>query len=328
MSSGEAGRDDVLTVGVDIGGTKVLGGVVDGSGAVLARAGAATPSTDVGAIVDAIAGVVAELRAAYDVGALGIGAAGWVGSGGENVLFAPNLAWRDEPLREVIAARTGLPTMLENDGNAAAWAEHRFGAGRGADDVVMLTIGTGIGCGLVLGGRLHRGGFGVAAEPGHVRVVPDGRRCGCGNRGCWEQYASGRALVREAQDLARESPATAGRLLELAGGDVDGIDGPTVTAAAAEGDSAARDCFRVVGRWLGQGLADLAAILDPAVFVIGGGVGEAGELLLAPARDAYHATLPGRGHRPWARVVSAELGSEAGLVGSAGLARGVLAPPA
>jgi glucokinase len=311
----------VLTLGVDVGGTKLLAGVVDEHGAVLARAGAATPKTDVDAIADGIAALVHELRAQHDVAALGIGAAGWMTPDGALVRFAPHLAWRDEPLRDVVAERTGLPVTVDNDGNTTAWAEHRFGAGRGVDDLVAVTVGTGIGCGLVLGGRIHRGAAGVAAEPGHMRVVPDGRRCPCGNRGCWERYASGSALETEARELARTSPAAAGALLDLVAGDVDAIDGRIIAQAAERGDAAALDCFRVVGGWLGQGLADIAALLDPARFVIGGGVGAAGELLLAPAREAFRTALTGRGHRPWPEIVPAALGTDAGLVGAAHLAR-------
>ena len=314
----------MLTLGVDVGGTKLLAGVVDESGAVLARAGAATPKTDVDAIADGIAGLVDELRGEHDVAALGIGAAGWMTVDGETVRFAPHLAGRDEPLRGVVAKRTGLPVTVDNDGNATAWAEHRFGAGQGVDDLVAVTVGTGIGCGLVIAGRVYRGAAGVAAEPGHMRVVPDGRRCPCGNRGCWEQYASGSALETEARELARTSPAAAGALLDLVDGDVDAIDGRVITQAAESGDSAALDCFRVVGGWLGQGLADIAALLDPARFVIGGGVGDAGDLLLDPARESFRAALTGRGHRPWAEIVPAALGTDAGLVGAADLSRSAL----
>ncbi len=211
--------------------------------------------------------------------------------------------------------------MVENDANAMAWGEARYGAGRGEDHLVCVTVGTGIGGGLVLGGEVYRGRFGIGAEFGHMRVVPDGRRCGCGNRGCWEQYASGRALVSEARELAAVAPALAGRLLELAGGRVGGINGPQVTQAAREGDPAALECFNAVGSWLGQGLADLAASLDPGRFVIGGGVSAAGDLLLDPARAAYGTALTGRGHRPVAEIRVAELGPEAGLVGAADLAR-------
>jgi glucokinase len=173
----------------------------------------------------------------------------------------------------------------------------------------------------VFDGRLYRGRYGMAGEPGHVRVVPDGRLCGCGNRGCWEQYASGNALVAEARDIARRSPSAAIRLLQLAGGRPEGIGGQEVTLAAREGDPAALRCFGIVGSWLGQGLADLAAILDPACFVIGGGVSEAGDLLLAPARAAYEKGLTGVRYRPRADIRPAALGPDAGIVGAADLAR-------
>jgi glucokinase len=310
-----------LTIGVDIGGTKVAAGVVDEDGAVLAHVRRGTPSTDAQATEDVIAGLVGELRRDHEVEAVGIGAAGFVDAARATVLFAPNLAWRDEPLRAELQERTGLPTVVENDANAAAWAEHRFGAGRGHDHVVMLTLGTGVGGGLVLGGRLYRGRFGLGGELGHMVVVPDGHRCGCGNRGCWEQYASGRALVREARELAATSPARAGRLLELGEGSPEGVTGPEVTQAALEGDEAALECFAIVGTWLGQGIADLVAVLDPGAVVVGGGVSAAGEILLGPARERFERTLSGRGHRPAAEVLLAEMAGEAGLVGAADLAR-------
>ncbi|CAN5596563.1 ROK family glucokinase [soil metagenome] len=310
-----------LTIGVDVGGTKAAGGVVDEAGTVLAAVRRPTPSQDPQATEDVIATVVEELRENYDVEAVGLGAAGFVDESRSTVLFAPNLAWREEPLRADVERRVGLPVVVENDANAAAWAEYRFGAGRGHRHVVLVTLGTGIGGGIVVDGALYRGRFGIGGEFGHVNAVRDGRRCGCGNRGCWEQYASGRALVREAQELARESPLVAGRMLELAGGSADAIDGPVVTRAAAEGDPSALECFRLVGDWLGRGLADLAAVLDPSCFVLGGGVSEAGDLLLQPAARAFTASLTGRGHRPVAEVKLAELGAAAGLVGAADLAR-------
>jgi glucokinase len=187
--------------------------------------------------------------------------------------------------------------------------------------VIVLTVGTGIGGGIVLGGQLLRGRFGVAAEIGHLNIVPDGRRCGCGLEGCWEQYASGRALVQEGQERASASPAMAKELLALADGEPENITGPMVTAAAHAGDVAALGCFDELGKWLGRGMAQLAAILDPGVFVIGGGVSSAGELLREPALQAYRKQLTGRGHRPTAEIRMAKLGWEAGMVGAADLAR-------
>jgi len=317
-----------LAIGVDVGGTKVLAGVVDTEGTVLALARRPTPSTGAADVEAAVASCVAELRAAYpSVVAVGLGAAGFVDASRSVLVFAPNLAWRQEPLREALTARVGLPVVVENDGNAAAWAEHRFGAGRGVADMCLITVGTGIGCGLVLGGALYRGGSGIAGEPGHLRLVPDGRRCGCGNRGCWEQYCSGRALAREAQEIADTAPWTARELLARAGGHWQDITGAVVSAAAVAGDAIARECFDRVGRWLGQGLADVAAVIDPSLFVVGGGVAEAGALLLDPARARFAESLTGRGWRRAAPVVPAALGPEAGLVGAADLARATGAPP-
>jgi glucokinase len=214
-----------------------------------------------------------------------------------------------------------VPVVVENDANAAAWAEYRFGAARDARVAVMVTLGTGIGGGLVVSGILYRGAFGVGCEYGHMCVVPDGRRCACGNRGCWEMYASGTALARDARELAEIAPVSAHRLMELAKGDTDQLNGQLVTQAAREGDPAAVEIYTAMGRWLGRGLANLAAVIDPTVFVIGGGVSEAGDLLLAPARQAFSEGLTGRGFRPAADIRLAELGPEAGLVGAADLAR-------
>lgn len=310
-----------LTIGVDVGGTKVAAGVVDDDGKILARQLRPTPSTSAELIEAAIASAVTELCSSYDVTAVGIGAAGWVDAARTTVVFAPNLAWRNEPLRDEVARLVDLPVYVENDANAAAWGEHRFGAGRGESDMVCITVGTGIGSGFVFSGHMYRGHYGFGAEAGHMRVVPDGRPCGCGQRGCWEQYASGRALVREAQERAETRGAAAARLLELAAGDVKSITGPHVTTAASEGDPLAVECFRVIGRWLGQGLASLAAILDPGRFVISGGVSEAGDLLVKPAREAYAEVVTGGEHRPPGDIRLAELGPDAGLVGAADLAR-------
>jgi glucokinase len=310
-----------LAIGVDIGGTKVAAGIVDESGGVLAMVRRVTPSDDVTETEAVIAEVVTELAGRYDVVAVGIGAAGWIADDRATVLFSPHLAWRNEPLRDALKGRIGLPVTVENDANAAAWAEYRYGAARGERVVVCVTLGTGIGGGLVVSGILYRGAHGVACEWGHMCVVPDGRRCACGNRGCWEMYASGSALARDARELAEVSPVAAHRLLELVEGDPGALTGTDVTLAAREGDPAAVEIFTAMGRWLGRGIADLAAIIDPSVVVIGGGVSEAGDLLLAPARDSFLTTLTGRGFRPAAPIRLAALGPDAGLVGAADLAR-------
>jgi glucokinase len=310
-----------LTIGLDVGGTKVAAGVVDDQGRVLEKLKRSTPAADPEHTAEVIGAVITELSGRHPVAAVGLGAAGFVNESRTSVMFAPNLAWRDEPLRKRVEDLVGLPVIMENDANAGVWAEVRFGSARGHRDVVLLAVGTGIGCGIVLGGQLYRGRWGMAGEPGHYRVVPDGRLCGCGNRGCLEQYASGSALVAEARDFARSRPAGAIRLLQLGGGSPDGISGPQITLAAREGDPAALRCFQTVGTWLGQGLADLAAILDPGCFVIGGGVSEAGDLLVAPARAAFERALTGRGYREFAAIKLAHFGADANFIGAADLAR-------
>ncbi|HUJ06203.1 MAG TPA: ROK family glucokinase [Streptosporangiaceae bacterium] len=310
-----------LAIGVDVGGTKIAAGVVDERGSIIEMVKRSTPAANAAATIEVVSDAVRELLARHDVAAVGIGAAGFVEESRSAVQFAPNLAWRNEPVARKVEERTGRPVIVENDANAAAWAEATRGAGRGHDQIVLITIGTGIGCGIVINGEVYRGRWGMAGEPGHYRVVPDGRLCGCGNRGCWEQYASGSALVAEARDFARRSPGAAIRMLQLAGGTPEGITGPEVTTAAREGDAAAERCFEIIGGWLGQGLADLAAILDPGCFVLGGGVSEAGDLLIGEVRAAFDAGLTGRTHRPHAAIVLAELGPEAGLIGAADLAR-------
>lgn len=315
---------DGLAIGVDIGGTKVAAGVVDMAGRIVDRERRDTPSRDVAETEATIVAVVNALAARHDVTAVGIGAAGWIAADHSTVLFSPHLAWRNESLRDALAGRIAHPVVVENDANAAAWAEYRYGAAQGERAVVCVTLGTGIGGGLVVDGALYHGAFGVACEYGHMTLVPDGRRCACGNRGCWEMYASGRALARDARELALESPVAAAAMVELAGG-LDGLTGPIVTQAAAAGDEAALSICTTMGRWLGQGLASLAAIIDPSMFVIGGGVSAAGELLLGPARQEFAHSLPGRGFRPQATVVGAALGPDAGLIGAADLARVITA---
>jgi len=318
----ECGEGGVtLTVGVDVGGTKVLGGVVTPKGEVLDTSRRPTPSEDARETEQAIADVVRELAAKHDVEAVGIGAAGFIDATRSVVLHAPNLVWREEPLRERVEALVDLPVVVENDANAAAWAEYRFGAGRGQTHLVLITVGTGIGGGVVLDGAVYRGAFGVAAEFGHVRAVPDGLLCGCGDRGCFEQYCSGKALVRVAGASARRDPGSARRLLELAGGDVSALQGPHVTQAAMEGDPAAVAAFEVIGEWLGRGLADLVSVWDPSCIVVGGGVAEAGDLLLGPAHISYAAALSARGRKAAAEIRLAAMGNSAGLVGAADLAR-------
>lgn len=311
----------MYAIGVDIGGTKIAAGVVDDQGRILAQTRRDTDASTAEAVDAGVIDVVRELSAAYEVAAIGLAAPGFVSSDQSTVLLCPNLPWRDHPLRERVAAGLGtaVPIVVENDANAAGWAEFRFGVGRDVQDMLLLTIGTGLGGALVVGGRLVRGAYGVAAEVGHMRVVPDGHLCGCGLHGCWEQYASGRALVRSARTAAANLPESAVRMVELSGGAK--IKGPAITTAAQEGDPLAISLLAELGRWIGEGSASVAALLDPALVVIGGGVGEAGDLLLEPTRAAFLGALSARGFRPEARIELAAMGNDAGIVGAADLAR-------
>lgn len=311
-----------LAIGVDVGGTKVAGAVVEEDGTILAKHRVSTPARDAAATTDAIVSVIDALRALHEVAAVGVAIAGFVDATRSIVYFAPNLlGWRDGPLRAEIEKRVGLPAVVENDANAAAWGEARFGAARDEQFIVCVTIGTGVGGGIIAGGELFRGGFGVGAEIGHIQMVENGRQCGCGQRGCWEQYASGGALVRDARERAAEQREEAELLLSLGDGTPEGIAGQHVTVAGQAGDPVAVAAFNGLGHWVGQGLADLAAVLDPQCFVLGGGVSEAGDLLLAPTTASFEQLLTGHGRRPLARVLSAQLGNDAGVVGAADLAR-------
>ncbi|HET7660836.1 MAG TPA: ROK family glucokinase [Oryzihumus sp.] len=307
------------TIGLDIGGTKIAGGLVSPTGTILARGRRVTPAHDPDRIAVEVADLVRELSDGADVTGVGVACAGFIDATGSTVLFAPNLAWRDEPLKRRLQATIDLPVIIDNDANAAAWGEFRFGAARDVDDMVLITVGTGIGGGVVTGGHLLRGAYGIAAELGHMRVVPDGIRCGCGNRGCWEMYASGNALVREARELVRSGTPHAARLSELCAGDPDKLSGHDITSAAAQGDPAAVELLADLGRWIGEGAASVTAILDPELIVLGGGVADAGALLLDPAQAAFRRQLTGRGHRPEARFAVASLGNDAGIIGAAAL---------
>jgi glucokinase len=315
-----------LAIGIDIGGTKVAGGVVDVDGNITHRARRDTPdrskspSVVEGTIVEVVAELM-QITGPETVAAVGIGAAGFVAADRATVLFAPHLSWRHEPLQEALQKRVVVPIFVDNDANAAAWAEWKFGAAQGETHVMMITLGTGIGGGILINGQVQRGRFGLAGEFGHMQVVPGGHRCECGNRGCWEQYASGNALVREARSLFSANSPIASDLLDRVEGVAGNLTGPLITQAAREGDPTARELLAEVGNWLGVGIANLAAAFDPGTFVIGGGVSAAGDLLLTAARETFKRRLAGRGYRPEARIVAAQLGNDAGLIGAADLAR-------
>ena len=310
--------EDWLAIGVDVGGTKALGLVVRADGTILDRLLSETPADD----ADASAGIVIDVAKALrdrnpDAVAVGVGAAGMVDREGV-MRFAPNMAWRELPLRRRVADGVGLPVVVDNDANVAAWGEFRFGAGRRATDMLLVTVGTGIGGGIVAGGALFRGAHGFAAEIGHIIVEPGGPRCGCGNLGCWEQVASGRAIDRLGRQAAAEHAGSA--LAALAGGDPSKVTGSIVTRAAQDGDPVAVRVLEEVGVRLGQGIAGLVNVLDPDVVVVGGGAIVAGDLLLEPARAAFRGAVEAPDHRPDVPILAAELGNDAGAVGAADLA--------
>ena len=311
-----------LTIGIDVGGTKVLGGVVDESGKVLTTARKDTPRQGGSALTQTIADVAKELLQQHSVASVGVSAAGFVSSDRKTMLATPNIAdWNGVDLDHQLTALIGLPVVIENDANAAAWGEAKFGAGKNQDHMMMLTVGTGIGGGIVVNGALYRGAFGIAAEFGHMRVVPDGHICGCGARGCFEQYASGNALLRHAREAINASPEVARNLLSRGDGTVAGLTGQAITEAARDGDAVALAAVNTTGQWLGAGIASLAVLLDPACVVIGGGVIDAGEILLKPTRESLERNMPFAGKHPYPEIIAAQLGNEAGLVGVADLAR-------
>lgn len=307
-------------IGVDLGGTKLLAGAVDDRLEVHHRAYRLARVADAGAVLDTIVEAVDEARDAVgrDVHAVGLGIPCLIEPSGGVAMACNHLPLADVPFRDVMAERLGLPVFVDNDANAALLAEWRFGAARGASHAVMLTIGTGIGGGLLVDGRLVRGASGAAAELGHMVVDADGPPCpgNCPNVGCLEAVVSGAAIAREGMRLARAVPGSA-LGTALAGGRT--ITGALVTELAHDGDAAARDVLALVGGRLGIGIGNLVNIFNPEVVVVGGGAIAAGDLLLAPARDvvARRALSPARDQ---VRIVPARFGAESGMLGAAVMA--------
>ncbi|MDA2962872.1 MAG: ROK family glucokinase [Actinomycetota bacterium] len=310
------------TIGIDVGGSKVLGGVVNESGKVLATAKKDTPRQGGRALTQTIADIALELLSKHGAESVGVCAAGFVSSDRRTMLATPNIAdWNGVDLDSELTQLISLPVIIENDANAATWGEAKFGAGQNHNHVMMLTVGTGIGGGIIVNGNLYRGAFGTAAEFGHIRVVPDGHLCGCGARGCFEQYASGNALLRHAREAISAAPEIARNLLSRGDGTVTGLTGQVIMEAARDGDPVAVAAFNTTGHWLGAGIATLSVVLDPACVVIGGGVIDAGEILLKPTRQGLERTMPFAGKHPYPQIIAAKLGNQAGLVGVADLAR-------
>ncbi len=310
----------MYAIGIDIGGTKIAAALVSESGEIIRDLKVPTPAKDSEKIADAVVDLINELASGQQVSAVGVAAAGFIDAERANIVYAPNLSWRNEPLKAKLEARVNLPVFIDNDANAAGWAEFRFGAGRGVKHMVMLTVGTGVGGAVVVDGHLLRGGFGIAAELGHINLVPNGEPCGCGQLGCLESYGSGTALLNAAKRLASSGDPAGTRLAELqdAAGELTGQE---VYQAIQERDAGTLALLADLGAALGRAVASLTAVLDPELVVIGGGVSATGDLLLEPIRAAYLAHLPARGFRPELRIVQAELVNDAGVVGAADLAR-------
>ncbi|MET0303361.1 MAG: ROK family protein [Microbacteriaceae bacterium] len=307
-------------IGIDIGGTKIAGAVVDAEGRILAEDRVATPTGRPDAIIESVVGMIARLESAHEVAAAGIASPGFIDAAQSTVYYTANIGWRNEPVRERLRERIPhLAITIDNDANAAAWAEYRFGAGRGVGNMTMLTIGTGVGGAVVADGRLLRGGFGSAGESGHFVIVPDGLLCGCGARGCVEQYGSGRALLRMADAIA-DAGGIGAALADLRR-DRGRLDGAGVGALIAADDPGALAALAELGGHLGRACASLSAVLDPELFVFGGGVAEAGHRLIDPIRSSYLEHLPARGYHPEPEFAVAQLVNGAGMVGAADLAR-------
>lgn len=307
-----------LAIGLDVGGTKIAGGVVTDEGRVLEHSWRATPAGGESATVDTIEQMVGDLRARRPgVEAIGVGAAGMVEWPGGRIRYAPNNSYENLPLRELLEEATGLPAVVDNDANTAAWAEARLGGGARCDHLVMLTVGTGIGGGLVLGGEVYRGSTGLGAEVGHLIVDPRGARCTCGNHGCFEAMASGTALSRLARQAVADNPTS--RLAQLTG-TPEHVTGKIVALAAHEGDPTARALFDEIGYWLGVGIASLVTIFDPELVVIGGGLVETYRLLFPSLSACFERYVFGRSHRVLPVLTPARLRLDAGLIGAATLA--------
>ena len=312
-------------IGVDMGGTKLLAGAVDEGLSVHRRVQRGVTGLDQTTLLETVVDAVQEVRdsAGAEVEAVGFGIPCLIDHTTGRALLAVNLQLEDVDFGEVMAERLGLPVFVDNDANVAMLAEHQAGAAQGAEHAVLLTIGTGIGGGLILGGELYRGSIGTGAELGHVVIEMDGPRCqgNCPNRGCVEALASGTALARVALRIAREHPDSG---LGLALADGRELLGPLVTELAHDGDDAAIEALRLIGSRLGVAIASFVNIFNPEVVVIGGGVIAAGELLLGPARaQVAERALPP--NRDKVKIVAARFGVEAGMVGGAALALNGLA---
>jgi len=320
MVSGTTNRECVL--GMDLGGTKIAVAAVDASGEILSEGNFPSPSQDGEEMVKTFKALIGQecgkyLESGLRVRAVGIAAAGYILQKEGILMEAPNIAWRNAPLRKIAAEVTGLPVVLDNDANGAAAGERFVGATRGVDNSVYLTLGTGVGGGVYVDGKLLRGHRGMAGELGHIVIDPNGPLCGCGNRGCLEAFASGTALGNEGAGLARKNPDTV--LLRMADGDPEAIDGRMVAEAVRQGDSVALRVLKIWSGHLGLGIVSLIHIFDPEMVVLGGGVSNSGDLFI----DDVRRTVSQRGIPALVEgipIVLSESRGEAGVIGAAALA--------
>jgi glucokinase len=296
-------------IGVDLGGTKIAAGIVDEAGTITARHEMPSDLDDATSVARQIAELVRALGPGDGLG-IGIGAAGIVDFSTGYYTFGPNTGLHDIGLAGIVAKETGVTVRVDNDANCAAWAEHRFGVGRGTSNFMCVTLGTGIGGGLVIDGRPYRGAHGGAAEIGHMLIDPDGPPCGCGRRGCWEQYASGLAMERVAREEIGAHPESS---LSAA----QPLRGPAITLAARDGDAFAKQIVDETATWVGWGLGSLVNVLEPECIAIAGGIVRDWDLFAERAHDAMLERMESSSRRPVPKLLAASLGADAGIVGGA-----------
>ena len=311
-----------LTIGVDIGGTKVSAGVVDSDGNIISSDRRSTPVSGGVELIATITDLIKSLQERHEIAGIGISIAALISADQGTIVGAPNIANLSKlNFVEELKKSFSLPVVAENDANSAMWAEYKFGNAKNLNPVMFFIIGTGMGGGLVIDGKLFKGANGIGAEFGHMIVQPNGIKCGCGANGCIEQYASGSALMRYAKEEMKADPIKAKELLKYSDASGD-ISGATLTTAAKQGNEIALSAFNKQADWLGSACASYTLLLDPQAIVIGGGVVEAGELFLNPVRLAMEKYMPFAGTHSLPKIVAAKYGNDAGLIGAADLVRG------
>ncbi len=311
-----------LTIGVDIGGTKVSAGVVDLDGNIISSDRRSTPVSGGVELIATVTDLIKSLQERHEIAGIGISIAALISADQGTIVGAPNIANLSKlNFVEELKKSFNMPVVAENDANSAMWAEYKFGNAKNLNPVMFFIIGTGMGGGLVIDGKLFKGANGIGAEFGHMIVQPNGIKCGCGANGCIEQYASGSALMRYAKEEMKADPIKAKELLKYSDASGD-ISGATLTTAAKQGNEIALSAFNKQADWLGSACASYTLLLDPQAIVIGGGVVEAGELFLNPVRLAMEKYMPFAGTHSLPKIIAAKYGNDAGLIGAADLVRG------